>query len=231
MARDDRLNSFIQAAMHELPTAFSADFDLEQTLSHVTAAAVDLVDGVDHADIMLVDKGKYRSIAATHSLVTDLDDVQMRLYQGPCLEAAVADSVVRCPDLRHDQRWPAFAAAALEAGVHSVVSFQLYNHRDGAGAMNVLSKQPGAIDLQAETVLAMLATHAAITLIAAEKETQFESALASRDLIGQAKGILMERVQIDAGHAFRILTKLSQDSNLPLRHIAEQVVNSLHGER
>jgi AmiR/NasT family two-component response regulator len=73
----------------------------------------------------------------------------------------------------------------------------------------------------------MLATHAAITLIAADKETQFKSALASRDVIGQAKGIIMERYKLDAGRAFALLVKLSQDSNTPLRLLAQQVVDSL----
>jgi len=95
--------------------------------------------------------------------------------------------------------------------------------------MNILSKQPNAFDIKAEATLAMLATHAAITLIAAEKETQFESALASRDLIGQAKGVIMERFKLDAGRAFAMLTNLSQDSNIPLRQIAEKLVESLNG--
>ena len=90
MARDERLNSFIQTAMHELPTAFSTDFDLEQGLSHVTAAAVDLVDGVNYADIMLVDQDKFRSLAPTAALVTDLDNVQMGDQQGPCLDGMEA---------------------------------------------------------------------------------------------------------------------------------------------
>jgi AmiR/NasT family two-component response regulator len=73
----------------------------------------------------------------------------------------------------------------------------------------------------------MMATHAAITLIAADKDTQFQSALASRDVIGQAKGIIMERYKLDAGRAFALLVKLSQDSNTPLRSVAQRLVDSL----
>jgi len=75
--------------------------------------------------------------------------------------------------------------------------------------------------------LAMLATHAAITLIAAKKAVPFESALASRDVIGQAKGIIMERFRLDAVRAFALITKLSQDANIPVRIIAQQLVDSL----
>lgn len=82
----------------------------------------------------------------------------------------------------------------------------------------------------------MLATHATITLIAARKEVQFESALASRDVIGQAKGIIMERFKLDATRAFALIAKLSQDGNIPVRIIAQRIVDSLaaldtHGPR
>lgn len=215
--------------MRDLAAAFSKPVDVEQTLTRITSAAVELIDGVDYADVMLVDNGEFRSLAPTAALVTDLDSAQMRHGQGPCLEAAVADSVVRSPDLHNEQRWPAFVGAAIELGVRSIVSFQLYTHRDGAGALNLLSTKTHAFDIHAETALAMLATHAAISLIAAEKETQFQSALASRDLIGQAKGVLMERFNLDAGRAFALLAKLSQDTNIPVRVVAERLVDPLSG--
>jgi transcriptional regulator with GAF, ATPase, and Fis domain len=227
MKRDDRFTDLLESKMIELTSAFSEHFDPDITLGHITSAAVDLVDGIDYADVMLIEGGSFRSIAPTAQVVTDLDHAQMRLQQGPCLEAATSDSIVRAPDLRQDERWPAFAAAALENGVHSVLSFQLYSHRTGTGAMNLLGKKPQALDIQSEATLAMLATHAAVTLIAARKEVQFESALASRDVIGQAKGIIMERFKLDATRAFALITKLSQDGNIPVRIIAQQIVDSL----
>jgi transcriptional regulator with GAF, ATPase, and Fis domain len=213
--------------MHELTTAFSEPIHVEETLTRVTAAAVHLVDGADYADVMLLDNGEFRSVAPTDPLVTDLDRVQMDHRQGPCLEAAAVNSVVRSADLRREPRWPEFATSAVEFGVHSVVSFQLYTHHQGSGALNVLSKRSHGLDLHAEAALAMLATHAAITLIAADKQTQFESALASRDVIGQAKGIIMERYKLDAGRAFSTLVKLSQDTNTPLRLLAQRLVASV----
>jgi transcriptional regulator with GAF, ATPase, and Fis domain len=227
MKQADRFTTLLETKMLELTSAFSEHFDPDITLGHITTAAVDLVDGIDYADVMLIEGGSFRSVAPTAQLVTDLDHAQMRLQQGPCLEAATSDSIVRATDLRQDERWPAFAAAALENGVHSVLSFQLYSHRTGTGAMNLLGKNPQALDIQSEATLAMLATHAAVTLIAARKEVQFESALASRDVIGQAKGIIMERFKLDATRAFALITKLSQDGNIPVRIIAQQIVDSL----
>ena len=227
MTHGDQFSNLLETTMIELTSAFSAHLDPDTALEHITTAAVDLVDGIDYADVMLIESGSYRSVAPTAQVVVDLDETQMRLQQGPCLEAATSDAIVRAADLRQDQRWPDFAAAALERGVHSVLSFQLYTHRTGTGALNLLGKQPHALDIQSEATLAMLATHAAITLLAARKEVQFESALASRDVIGQAKGIIMERFKLDASRAFALMTKLSQDGNIPVRVLAQQLVDSL----
>ncbi len=218
-------NSF-DSAILDLATDFAEHTDVERTLAHLSATAVAHIDGVDFADFMLIDGGQFRSVAPTAPLIADLDRIQMEHRQGPCLEATAADSVIRCPDLRQEQRWPAFTTAAVEKGVRSALSFQLYTHNAGAGAFNILSNTPHAFDINAETALAMLATHAAITLIDADRETQFHSALASRDLIGQAKGIIMERFLLDAQHAFALLTKLSQDTNTPVRTVASQLVAS-----
>lgn len=122
----------IRSSMVELTTAFGADADLETTLAGVTAAAVALMDGVDYADVMLINDGQFRSVTPTAALVSDLDAVQLRLQEGPCLHAAAdQELVVRCPDLHTDERWPGFAAAAVAVGVHSMLSFQLYTHRGG----------------------------------------------------------------------------------------------------
>ena len=229
MPPDPSLNEALASAMLTLTTPFSRPIDVEHTLTRVTAAAVHLVDGVDYADVMLREDGEFRSIAPTATVVSDLDGVQMRHRQGPCLEAAQVDSVVRSPDLRREHRWPEFCAAAIELGVYSILSFQLYTHHRGcgSGALNLLSTRANAFGVGAETTLAMMATHAAITLIAADKDIQFRSALASRDVIGQAKGIIMERYKLDAGRAFALLVKLSQDSNTPLRSVAQRLVDSL----
>jgi ANTAR domain-containing protein len=90
----------------------------------------------------------------------------------------------------------------------------------------LLGRNPREFDHEVEALGAMLATQAAIALIAANKQRQFASALASRDLIGQAKGITMHRYSVDALHAFEMMVKLSQDSNTPVRVIAQQIIDS-----
>lgn len=142
--------------MEALATSFDSTIKLDDVLHGVTEAAVELIDGVDIADVLIIDDGQFRSMAPTGDLVVAVDDLQRRLGQGPCLEAAVADAIIRCPDLRHEQRWPQFAAAAVELGVHSMLSFQLYTRRGGAGALNLLSYEPRTHSMEAEALGAML---------------------------------------------------------------------------
>lgn len=166
----------------------------------------------------------FRTLAATHQLAVDVDDIQERFREGPCLDAADGDALVRCDDLREDPRWPQFAKGAIAAGVHAMLSFQLYTHDNRKGALNLFGLQPGAFTAKDQAVGAMLATHAATALIAHDRERQFQSALSSRDAIGQAKGMIMERFAVDATRAFELLRKLSQDSNVPLVDVAAGLV-------
>jgi GAF domain-containing protein len=227
MSDNSDFDAHIGAAMAKLVTDFPIhSSDIQETLAGVTAAAVDLIGGVDYADVLLIEDDHFDSIAPTAPIVKELDAVQERLGQGPCLHAAVADSVIRCADLRQESRWPEFAAAATKLGVHSMLSFQLYNSNGGAGALNLLGSAPRAFSAEGEALGAILATHAAVALAAINREHQFESALASRDNIGQAKGILMERFSIDAVQAFDMLKRLSQSTNTPIRTLAKRTITT-----
>jgi AmiR/NasT family two-component response regulator len=88
----------------------------------------------------------------------------------------------------------------------------------------MFSRKPLVLDPPTEAAGALLATLATVALMTAVKKEQFETALASRDMIGQAKGILMNHYKVDAAHAFDLLKKLSQNANTPLRTIAQQVI-------
>jgi transcriptional regulator with GAF, ATPase, and Fis domain len=224
---DDReYADILRHVMTELTERFAHPTEIDVTLHSVTASSVDLIDGVECADILLISGvDLFTSVAATAQLAIDIDDLQERFREGPCLEAAVGNSMVVCHDLRDDPRWPRFAEAAVAAGVHSLMSFQLYTHNTRMGALNLFGLKPDAFTPEMEAVGAMLATHAATALIADDVRLQFQSALASRDIIGQAKGMIMERFDVDAVRAFELLTKLSQNSNTRLATVAEEIVS------
>jgi GAF domain-containing protein len=215
----------IRLTMAEIAEKYASPTDLNLTLSAVTKAAVRHVPGTYSADILMVrSPGQYESIAPSSPIASRIDDHQQEFREGPCVSAAVGETIVRCDDLRNDARWPRFARAAVAAGVLSMLSFQLYTHDQHRAALNLLGSGPNAFTQDAEALAAMLATHAATALIAHDKEVQFRSALASRDVIGQAKGMIMERFDVDAVRAFELLVRLSQTANTPVTDIAADLV-------
>jgi ANTAR domain/GAF domain len=214
----------LAAAMQDL-AGFAVDGrkPIEQTLSELTEAAVQLVDGVDCAGVLLIKDGEFISVAGTSAVASTLDQAQRDTGEGPCVDAAERDVIVRCNDLRADSRWPRFSEIAISTGVLSVMSFRLYTQGVDSGALNLFGFGTGSFTAEPEALGAMLATHAAVSLAASNRQLQFESALASRDLIGQAKGIIMERFNVDAVRAFDLLRRISQESNTSVKEIAARL--------
>lgn len=215
----------LRRTMEDLPRTFLRPAPIEDLLNGITRAAVDLIDGADCADVLLVSESNdFRSLAATRQLAIDVDGIQEQFYEGPCLDAAGGHALVLCDDLQDDLRWPRFAKSAVAVGVHAMLSCQLYTHDKRKGALNLFGLKPGVFTAKDQAVGAMLATHAATALIAHDRERQFQAALSSRDVIGQAKGMIMERFAVDATRAFELLKKLSQDANTPVVDIAAGLV-------
>ena len=189
--------------------------------------AKDLIPGVDTAGVLMVGRnGKYESLAGLTELPHKLDELQMRFDEGPCLQAAVDDMIVRTEDFRTEQRWPKYGPAVVELGVLSGLSVKLYTADRTAGALNLFAFKPNAFDGEDETVATILAAHAAAAILASHQGEQLQSALSTRDRIGQAKGIIMERYGIDDIAAFEMLRRLSQDSNVRLADIAQRVIDT-----
>lgn len=215
--------------MAELARLVAAPRRAEDILTEVTAAAVELMAGVDTAGILLISKGgRFDSVAATDELPHELDELQHALKEGPCIEAASSSDydVVRTDDFRHETRWPAYSAAVQELGVLSGLSFRLYTHERTAGALNLFGYKPTEWDAEQLTIGMVLAAHAAAALMASHQSENLHSAVASRDRIGQAKGIIMERFDVDDVRAFDMLRRLSQESNTTLVDIAQRVIDT-----
>ncbi|TLH62108.1 hypothetical protein C1S81_05385 [Mycolicibacterium neoaurum] len=212
--------------MAELARAVALQ-SVDDVLRDVTTAAIELIPEADTAGILLIGKDStYESLATTSDLPNKLDELQVTFGEGPCMQAALDDIVVRTDDFRNEPRWPKYSPAALEHGVRSGLSFKLYTANRTAGALNLFSFHPNVWTARAETTGLVLAAHAAAAILASRQSEELESAVASRDRIGQAKGIIMERFKIDDVQAFALLRKLSQDSNTKLADIAEQVINT-----
>jgi len=213
--------------MSELARTLAVPRALDKILFDVSMAAIDLIPGVGTAGILLIGRaGKFESIGGTDDMPQLLDALQMKYHEGPCVQAALADVVVRTDDFRTEERWPRYSAEVVKLGVLSGLSFKLYTADRTAGALNLFGFEPGPWDIHAETVGTVLAAHAAAAILANQQGTQLEAALLTRDRIAQAKGIVMERFGVDAVRAFEMLRQLSQERNVKLIDIAQQVIDT-----
>jgi GAF domain-containing protein len=200
---------------------------IDDVLRGVTDAVLELIPGAEYAGLLLLGRGgKYETLVPTDDLMYKLDEMQIRTGEGPCVEAAIDDLIVRTDDFESELRWPEYSKLVVEVGIRSALSFKLYTAQRNAGALNVFSTEVKAFDAEAEAIGSVLAAHAAAAIVASRQEEQLQSALSSRDLIGQAKGIIMERYQVDAVRAFEMLRELSQSENVKLVDIAKQVIDT-----
>ncbi|HEY8300571.1 MAG TPA: GAF and ANTAR domain-containing protein [Jatrophihabitans sp.] len=202
----------------------AAEPDVDGVLRRVVDAAVFQLDGADHAGITVLSKRSVSTPVCSDDLVLKVDAAQYSANEGPCLNAALDPvPMVRVDDLRTDARWPTFAAAAVELGVLSMLSFQLYTEHDTIGALNIYADEANAFDDEDCHTGQLLATHAAVAAAAAVEAGNLRTALESRDVIGQAKGILMSRYQLTADQAFDLLITASQHTHRKLNDVASQL--------
>jgi hypothetical protein len=202
--------------------------DLEQTLHRLTAAAVEVLPAVGQASITIAHAdGSLDTVGETDQVIRDLDARQYELREGPCYLAASETSHIVARDLATDERFPRYGPAAAEAGIRSQAGIRLFDAPQGNGALNLYSAQVGAFeDL---TVLSALFAHQAAVAIAYAGEVgNLRKAMQTRETIGKAVGIVMERYQLTDDRAFAFLTRLSQHRNVKLNRVAEEVVTASH---
>lgn len=197
---------------------------VDATLSRITGSAAELVAGCDAAGILVLSGTESVSLSPTEPWVAELDQLQRKLGQGPCFDAArrsTGERVFRIADFTEGKpRWPDFVSEARKRGLGSMMGFLLYTDDEDFGALNFYSHRPGAFTEESERAGVILASHAAVALSAARTHVQMEQAVATRHQIGQAMGILMARHNIPEDQAFNVLRRYSQDNNVKLREVA-----------
>ena len=198
--------------------------DLDQTLSRITAAAVEVLPEVEYASITVKHAdGRLETFAPTDDLLWGVDAAQYELREGPCYEAAVDTVHVTASNLAADPRFPRYAAVAVAAGIKSQAGLRLFDAPKSQGALNLYARTVGTFqDLGA---MSKLFTHQSAMAIAYAREIEnLQEAVRTRGLIGQAVGMVMERYKLSDERAFAFLTRLSQHGNVKLRRVAEQIV-------
>ena len=201
--------------------------DADGVLRCVVDGALRIVPGAQEGSVSLVvGRRKVLAQAASSRLPRDVDALQEEVGQGPCLETAFEQHTVLAPDLAADPRWPRFSARAAALGARGMLSFQLYVEGDNLGALNLYSREVGGFDERSVAVGELFAAHAAVACSAAQRQSALERALVSRQLVGQAQGILMERARLTADQAFATLTRASQERNVKVAEVARRLVES-----
>lgn len=214
----------LAGALESVAQSMQAAPSPHDTLEKITEAAVHLITGAEHSAITLVTGRKeIETVTATDDVVRAVDQAQYDTQEGPCLDALYDDDVVRMSDMEAEQRWPEFTARARDHGVRSMLCFRLFMRDRDAGALNMYASDPDAFTDDSVETGRLLATHAAVALAAARKIDQLEHAVDSRDLIGQAKGILMERHNLTEDDAFQLLVRASQTTHIKLIDVARRV--------
>lgn len=200
--------------------------DMTQTLQGVVDAAVHNIQGADYAGITQYIDGVPETTASTDPVVARVDAIQYEVGQGPCLQAITRQATVSSADLHDESRWPAFATRTADLGIRSMMAFQLFVRARDVGALNLYAREAGAFSAEDEQIGLLLASHAAVALAGAQEVGELHAALITRDIIGQAKGILMERYRLTGPAAFQLLVTASQNTNTKLRDIAESIATT-----
>ncbi|WP_439031122.1 GAF and ANTAR domain-containing protein [Gordonia terrae] len=204
--------------------------DTEAALRAMTKFAVDAVPGAEYATVTLVTKNVIETPVMVGDLGGEADRLQRELGEGPCLRAAVGVSTICIDDMREESRWPSFASSASALGIRSMACFYLYIDGDDSAALNLHSTEAHAFGDEALLLGELFAAHAATAFGAVKEKEQLRAALGTRDIIGQAKGMIMERYGLDAAEAFALLARLSQDTNTKLVDVAAQIVEAGPGD-
>jgi GAF domain-containing protein len=202
------------------------DTDSDTVIAELAEHAAVEIPGAQYAGVTVTRNAKHIDTpAATHKWPILLDEIQQRHREGPCLTAAWEEKTIHVADLEIDDRFPLYRRDALEqTPIRAIMAFQLFIADETMGALNVYAERPHAFDQNSRAIGLVFAAHSSVAWNAARRDEQFKRALASRDTIGQAKGMIMERYGVDAVQAFEVLRKLSQDSNVPLVRVASELV-------
>ena len=230
----DPLSALASTLSETARILFSAG-SVHNTLEQVVAVAVHTIEGCDFAGLFLLEGGVVVTPVHTDPVVEVIDEMQRESGEGPCLDAIAQRVMVYGDDLHGDGRWPNFGPLAAGQDIRSALALPL-TANGTIGAVNLYARYPAAFGVVDRAKGVILASLASVALTAAhsleDEERRIEnlhSALSSREIIGQAQGILMERERIAADQAFDVLRRASQFLNIKLREVAQTLVDT--GER
>lgn len=218
------LRGLLQLARAELADALTLSEEPAEQLNRIVALALRLVPGTEHASVCVIREGnEIETLVSTSELAGAADAAHADHQQGPAFELAALHGALRIADLKQEQRWPKYAAQLTDLGLRSVLACELPVIRAPEGVLHLYSPRRHGFGDAAELVAPVLAARASIALAHADRVQNLRRAIDSRQVIGEAVGILMERHRLSADEAFERLVSASQHSHVKLRDLATRV--------
>ncbi|MEA2509636.1 MAG: hypothetical protein QOG21_1718 [Actinomycetota bacterium] len=210
----------------------TANETVESTVGRIAQLSVLAIDSANECGISLVKGKNIQTVAVTSEVGETIDALQIETGQGPCMSSIETQATFYIPDMARDTTWPAFSArAAAETGISSLLGHVLEVGGGALGAMNLMSYQTDAFDEDAIAAAAVFAAQAGVALSnalthekSAQKVEQLEEGIRTRQVIGQAVGIVMATRHLNAEDAFEILKTISQHTNVKLKQVATGLV-------
>ncbi len=210
----------------DLAAELDRDASPEQLLEQLLQVATRLMPGAEDAGIALVSDGELKTIVAAGDAAVAVGDIERALGHGPSHHVITEGRTLRVDDLPTDPTWKEFGLRAAEVGVRSVLACPLPMPRKKPGVLSLYASEPNAFDAAGELVVPVFAARAAIAAAYADKLTNLHRAIESRQVIGQAVGILMERHRLSPKQAFDSMVTVSQESHMKLRELALRITES-----
>jgi GAF domain-containing protein len=232
-SNDASSSTLAREALEQLGRLSLREQSVDALLQRVVDLSKSLLPGDPEASIFVSVRNRPTTVVSTGDLALQLDETQYAEGHGPCLHAASSGEVTEITDTRTEKRWPDYARQAVEYGNLSSLSIPLGVDEDMVGALNIYARRPEAFDAASRSAATEFGPYAAVALgnihaysSARELASNLQTALESRAVIDQAKGILMERHKLTAEQAFQVLAQASMRGNIKLRDVADQLVHT-----
>lgn len=212
----------------ELARLVYASDNFAEVYQAICAAAPNLIVGCDHASMLLRRGGQVVTVGASDETARRIDELELELGDGPCLDAIDAEPAHLDANLLDGCPWPALAARVVdETPVRGMAGFRLIVDHAKVGALNLFSDTPDAFTPASMEQAAVLTAFASVAVTSDAKRQEAATlmgGLQSNREIGMAVGLLMAFHKINKEQAFDILRRTSQDMNIKLIEVARQLV-------
>jgi GAF domain-containing protein len=201
----------------------------EEVYQHLVDTAPRVVEGCDHASLMLARRDGYETAAASDNVARHVDALERELGEGPCVDAIDDEAGQIDPDISKHSAWPRLAERVLaETPVRGMAGFRIVQEGQKVGALNLFSDTPGKFDAYGAqgAVLASFASVALVSVANQERAESLRRGLESNREVGKAIGLMMAAHQIGSDEAFELLRRASNDMNMKLTEVAREVIEN-----